>query len=303
LLTIRALEEKDLDAADRIFRLAFGTWFGLADPASFRGNGEMVRTRWRVDPQAALGAYRGAELVGSSFASRWGSFGVFGPLTVRPDLWNQGIARRLLEVTLPVFERWCVAQSALFTFGDSAKHVSLYQKFGYWPQYLTAVMTKQVSPAAGQQWTVYSKSDKKKTLRECAALTHSIWPGLDLEREIRALDEQGIGETLLIEGGFAVCHIGSGSEAGSGSVYVKFGAVRPGADAPQNFARLVSACEALALERGARTLVAGVNTARHAAYRAMLERGFRTQLQGVAMPRPNRPGYNRPECFVIDDWR
>jgi hypothetical protein len=35
----------------------------------------------------------------------------------------------------------------------------------------------------------------------------------------------------------------------------------------------------------------------------MLARGFRTFLEGVAMQRPNEPGYNRPDCFVIDDWR
>jgi hypothetical protein len=49
--------------------------------------------------------------------------------------------------------------------------------------------------------------------------------------------------------------------------------------------------------------VAGVNTAREAAYRAMQRRGFRTQFQGVAMHRPNEPGYSRPDKFVLDDWR
>jgi hypothetical protein len=66
---------------------------------------------------------------------------------------------------------------------------------------------------------------------------------------------------------------------------------------------LLAACEALASVRGIEQLVAGVNTARHDAYRMMLERGFRTFLEGVAMQRPNAPGYNRPDCFVIDDWR
>ena len=50
-------------------------------------------------------------------------------------------------------------------------------------------------------------------------------------------------------------------------------------------------------------VVAGVNTAREAAYRTLQRRGFRTQLQGVTMHRPNEPGYSRPELFVLDDWR
>jgi hypothetical protein len=35
----------------------------------------------------------------------------------------------------------------------------------------------------------------------------------------------------------------------------------------------------------------------------MVERGFRREQQGVAMHRPNEDAYNRPDSFVIDDWR
>ena len=96
---------------------------------------------------------------------------------------------------------------------------------------------------------------------------------------------------------------GGGTEAGGGACYVKFGAVRPGANANQNFARLLDACEALAASRKAGRLVAGVNSARHEAYRQMLARGFATDIQGVVMSKPNSAGYNRPGVYVIDDWR
>jgi hypothetical protein len=48
-----------------------------------------------------------------------------------------------------------------------------------------------------------------------------------------AVDTQGLGDTVLLAeadrfAGFAVCHSGGGSEAGSGACYVKFGAVLPG---------------------------------------------------------------------------
>jgi hypothetical protein len=48
---------------------------------------------------------------------------------------------------------------------------------------------------------------------------------------------------------------------------------------------------------------AGVNLARRQAYRAMLEQGFRSQIQGVAMHRPDSPAYNRPDVYILDDWR
>ncbi|MEP0891223.1 MULTISPECIES: hypothetical protein [unclassified Leptolyngbya] len=50
-------------------------------------------------------------------------------------------------------------------------------------------------------------------------------------------------------------------------------------------------------------LVAGVNTNRDVAYSKMVARRFRTEIVGLVMHKPNDPGYNRPDVFVLDDWR
>ena len=47
-ITIRPLDQHDLPEAERIFRLAFGTFFGLPDPMSFMGDADLVNTRWRA---------------------------------------------------------------------------------------------------------------------------------------------------------------------------------------------------------------------------------------------------------------
>jgi len=120
-ITIRPPEKTDLTAAERIFRLAFGTFLGLPDPMSFMGDADLVKTRWLAGPSAAFGAYRDSELIGSNFAANWGSFGFFGPLTVRPDLWQKGVAKRLLQATMVLFEKWGTRQAALFTFPQSPK--------------------------------------------------------------------------------------------------------------------------------------------------------------------------------------
>ena len=104
-VAVRPLREDELGEADRIVRLAFGTFLGLPDPLAFMGDAGFVRTRWRADPAAAFAAEASGELVGTNFAANWGSFGFFGPLTVRPDLWDRGIARRLLEPTMVLFEQ------------------------------------------------------------------------------------------------------------------------------------------------------------------------------------------------------
>lgn len=311
-ISVRALRESDLPAADRVLRMAFGTLLGLPDPMKFGGDADLVRTRWLADPTAAFGAEVGGELVGSNFATKWGSVGLFGPLTVHPDLWDRGIGTCLIEPIMELFSEWGIKHAGLFTDAHSPKHIGLYQKFGFWPRFLTAIMSKPVQPTEHvSQWSRYSEVPEREQgecLSACRELTDVIYEGLDVEREIRAVYIQGLGDTVLLWDdarliGFAVCHCGPGSEAGSGACYVKFGAVRPGTSSGQCFDLLQDACEALAVEQGMSRLVAGINAARRKAYRKMIARGFRTDLQGVAMQRPDEPGYNRPDVCLIDDWR
>jgi hypothetical protein len=53
---VNALPERDLAEADRIFRIAFGTFLGFSNPIEFFGDADYVRTRWRADPSTAFGA-------------------------------------------------------------------------------------------------------------------------------------------------------------------------------------------------------------------------------------------------------
>jgi GNAT superfamily N-acetyltransferase len=308
----RPLEERDLEAADRIFRVAFGTFLGLPSPETFAGDSDMIRTRWLAAPDSALAAEVNGSLAGSNFVTRWGSVGFFGPLTVHPSMWGRGIAQKLLGPTTTMLENWQVTHAGLFTFGHSTKHVGLYQKFGFWPRFLTMIMSKPVSAqgtaAEVTKFSELSADEKAHVLAECREVTDSIYPGLDVEREIRAVDEQRLGDTILLADNsrlvaFAVCHCGAGSEAGSGACYVKFAAVRSGHAANQHFDELLRNCEKFAALKGAARLIAGVNTSRSQSYRALLAHGFRTEFQGVAMQRGNDAGYNREGVYLIDDWR
>lgn len=309
---IRPLQERDLAEADRILRLAFGTFLGLSDPATMFGDSDIAHTRFAAAPDSALAAEASGALAGSNFLTNWGSFGFFGPLSVEPRLWNQHVAQHLLERTMDLFDRWGCRHTGLFTFSHSPKHAALYQKFDYWPRFLTPVMCKQVAPSTRQcGYTRFSElpaAQKEDLLTACRVTTGMIYEGLDVSREIKAVDSQRLGDTILFLDGskvsaFAVCHVGAKTEAGGGACYVKFGAVCPGPSAQNTFALLLSACEALAARQGAARLVAGVNMSRHEAYRTMVGAGFRVEIMGVAMQKANAPGFNRPGVYVLDDWR
>ena len=64
-VAIRPLAEADIEAAEHVCRLAFGTFFGLPDPVSFRGDGALVRPRYLADPSGVLVAETGDGVVGS----------------------------------------------------------------------------------------------------------------------------------------------------------------------------------------------------------------------------------------------
>jgi hypothetical protein len=55
-ISIRLLQENELSTAEHIFRLAFGTFIGLAEPTDFCADANYVRTRSQIDPTAAFAA-------------------------------------------------------------------------------------------------------------------------------------------------------------------------------------------------------------------------------------------------------
>ena len=310
--SIRLLQAQEIEKADRVFRLAFGTFKQLPDPLQFAGDAAYIRHRYLIEPTAAFAAELDGQLIGSNLTTNWGSFGSFGPLSVHPDFWDQGVAKKLIAAVCDRFEEWGIKQAGLFTFPNSAKHHALYQKFGFWPQYLTAIMSKSASATElncdSMKYSLLSQPEKEQVLTSSLELTNTIYEGLDLRREIEAVSNLRLGDTIFLVAesrllGLAICHYGAGTEAGSNNCYIRFAAVQPEINAIDRFVQLLNLCENMALTVGMSKLLAGVNTSRHQAYGLLIEKGFRAQTIGVAMQKPNTLGYNQPDIFVLDDWR
>ncbi len=297
--------------AERLYRLAFGTYFQLPDPMAFRGDARVIAPRRRLYPDGRrrrAGGRRDRRLVHHQQLGqrRRARAGRGSPRSLaprhRPAVAGAGARDRRAAGTVRI--------AGLFTFPHSAQHLRLYQDFGFWPRHLTPVLAKPVAgphrvPGAA---ALSAGADRAAIVAACRELTESVFAGLDLSREIEAVVEHGLGDTILLFedaalAGFAVCHTGAGSEGGSQACYIKFALVRSGGDAAGRLRRLVAACEDFARARGVGQIVAGVSTGRHDAYRTMVELGFRMQLAGVTMHRPHAPGYDRPDVFALEDWR
>jgi len=309
-ILVRPVKEEELEESDRLFRLAFGTMYGLTNPNETFGDRDMIASRWRGGTSVVLVAEVDRAVCGTAVVTNWGSLGIVGRMAVHPHLWGRGVASRLFERVEDLFEQWHISQAGLVTQPNSPKHIHLYQKFGFWPRYLTAMMSRHINSNDSLTISTFSnlgKDEQRECIDQAFQLSDSIYEGLDLSTEIRAVRDQAFGDTILLWDhdelvGFAICHCGPRTEAGSGNCYVKFGAVRPSQNSRADFGRLLKACEAFAVRKGLVNLVAGMNMERHEAYKTMIETGFVISTLYVTMHKPNEPAYNRPNIFLLDWW-
>ena len=114
------------------------------------------------------------------------------------------------------FEKLGTKHIGLFTWAQSPKHLGLYQRFGFWPRFLTAIMAKHLEgdgtifadqatmpheEKTSLQWSRYSEviaEDRRGCLNGCRNLTTAIYDGLDVQHEINAVNTQSLGDTVLL---------------------------------------------------------------------------------------------------------
>lgn len=306
-LVVRTARERDLPLADAVLREAFDAFTGRE---GHFGDGDPLTSRWRTDRRRVFVAELEGEIVGSNAITARGSLGWFGPLAVAPTLWGSGVAHPLIDEAHERLTGCGADEVGLFTFADSPLHLSLYSRHGYWPGPLMLIMARDVRGArAGEssQFADLPVAEREGVLRELRALTDRVHAGWDLTRDVVSTSEHGLGGTVLVHdagglAGAALCHLGPGSEAQSGTCRVKTAVARPGPSVEARMARLLDAVAGYATKRGAGHVIAVVSAASEACARLLLEQGHRVAAQGVAMHRGGL-SHHREGVWVLDDWR
>lgn len=305
---ISLLQENELPEAEKLLRLCFGTFLRLSEPMDF-GNGAEYTSRWYRDPLSVFAAKADKKLIGFSMVSNWGSCAGFGPIVTHPDYWDRGIGSQLISASWSKFDEWGNQQIIFCTHANSPKHIYFYGKFGAEPRFLIALFTKaipsiQLQALKAQRYSQLKSDRQAESLNAAYQLTDKIYEGLDWRSEILLVQQRSLGDTLFVWDdtgliGFAICHYGAGSEAASGTCYVKLGAAK----AAEAYEQLIDECEVLATTLGLSSLVAGVDTACIDAYHRTIARKFRLSVLSVSMHKPNQKSYSRPDVYVIEDRR
>ncbi|WP_036479247.1 GNAT family N-acetyltransferase [Myxosarcina sp. GI1] len=305
---ISLLQENELPKAEKLLRLSFGTFLGLANPMDF-GNGAEYTSRWYRDPSSVFAARDDKELIGFSMVANWGSCGGFGPIVTHPDYWDRGIGSQLISASWSKFDEWRSEQIIFCTHANSPKHIHFYGKFGAEPRFLIALCTKAISgirstTLKAKRYSQLDPNQQTVSLNAAYQLTDEIYQRLDWRSEILLVSQRSLGDTLFVWDdtdliGLAICHYGAGSEAAKGNYYLKLGAAK---SAPA-FEQLIEACETLAVTLGMSSLVAGIDMACVDAYRLLIAQKFRPSNLSVSIHKPNRAGYSRPDVYIIEDRR
>lgn len=325
LIRIRRVRKGDLSKVRDVVEQAFGDFYERqlgTRPRQVFGGAQYVHHRWLMEPWGCFVAEEGdGRIVGAAVAVIWGSVGIVGPVAVLPTYQNQGIGQQLVKATQDFFEENRVTLQGLATYPSSPKHLLLFQKFGYKPKGLLAILSKPLDrreivqatqpPRAVvslRRFSALEEATKKAAMQRLRRITNGIYRGLDLAKEVEIADGLALGDTLLLErgrdlAGFAIYHTPGVSEAPQGCLYVKFLAIDCRHRKPEHFHALLGALEELAGGAGLQRVLAPVYTGYWTAYQGLLERGYGIDFTMVRMKRGKLEDYERQSDLVLDDWR
>ncbi|MBI4610740.1 MAG: GNAT family N-acetyltransferase [Candidatus Rokubacteria bacterium] len=321
LIKIRRVRKGDLSKVKDVIEQAFADFYERqlgSRPRQVFGGAQYVHHRWLMEPWGCFVAEEGeGKIVGASVAVIWGTVGLVGPIAVLSTYQNQGIGQQLLKATEAFFDENKVALQGLATYPQSPKHLCFYQKHGFKPKGLVAITVKaldrrEIVPvkAVGEthRFSELEEVRKKSTMQKLRRLTHAIYRGMDVGKEVEIVDGLALGDTLVLEKGrdllgFAIYHTPGVSEAPQGSLYVKFLALDPRHRRPECFHQLLATLEEIAHGGALQRVIVPVYTYYWSAYQALLERGYYLDVTMVRMKRGKLEDYEHPGDFILDDWR
>ena len=309
----RPLVESEIGALNRLFSDAFtdryrkdglvGVRVPQLNPDVWRyalrdaGDGALVWTDERDHP------------VAFNVAHHSGVEGWMGPLAVRPDRQGLGLGKAIIQAAVDWLLERRVRVIGLETMPRTVENIGFYSRLGFAPGHLTVTLTGDVQHRAVRgrflQLGHLPLAERATWTERCRKTLDAWLPGYDFTRELELTSQLALGDAVVIPSddgvaAFTLYHSVPLAEARGGDELRVLKLYAASADA---FDRLIVALESCAAKLRLRRVAVRCQTAYHAAYRSLVQRGYRVRWTDLRMC---LEGYEEPVLeggpVVFSNW-
>jgi hypothetical protein len=285
---ITEARECDIPSAVELMNTCFEAILrGFGIPVLGRREGDRCARRFHHPSGFALVALDDHDhVVAVTMMVSYGTRAVGGPLASR----HPSAGASLMAEGQPRFPGLGVREVDLVTFPQSIGHYRLYQPLEgsmLTPLCPALALAKTLTPGSHvaapetelQRLSQLAADERWRALESVAELTTTALRGFDPSAEIRHIEAQGIGDTLVWTrdgrvAGFACCHFGPGSEAFADDQLLIKLAFAGGPECERVFGDLVAGAEQLALAHQLRSVATMTPSWRRGPTVALRERGY-----------------------------
>jgi ribosomal protein S18 acetylase RimI-like enzyme len=307
--SVRRMSPDDLPAVAEVEAGVFTDWYRIhrRDPEALpERTREELRYATSFDPEGNFVAVAAdGALVGFVLSRTWGRVGWFGTFGVPTQLQNLGIGSALLGRAV----EYLSGRTGVFgleTMPESGSNIGLYVKRGFVVTFPTIILELSLIREADRlrtevgrgcvAWGSQGTVAKARLLRGVREVSGSLDPGLDYSREVTAVDEHGLGRTLIaVDGGgavegFAILRTAPfRRDDTSGRAYVHVLALRDGVHDEDVLSRLMAGVWRAATAQGFSKVVTGLSARHPRALRLLMGSGFRCVRAAIRMVEGGAP--------------
>jgi len=303
--------ERDIDGLNRVFAEAFtdryrrdglvGVRVPYLNPQVWRyalldaGDGAMV---WRDDA---------GQIAAFNIAHRSGAEGWMGPLAVRPDQQGVGIGKTIVRAAADWLMDQGVTTLGLETMPRTVENIGFYARLGFTPGHLTLTMTQDLGMRGHAAPSLLSQrlpAAREAATADASRLVAELARGPDFTREIMLTEQLGLGDTTLLDGpggldGLVVWHSAPLAE---GRPKEEVRILKLAARDERAFQSLITATEAAAARAGIRRVAVRCETRHTAAFRRLVERGYRVRWTDLRMTYEGYPEPDLANGVLFSNW-
>jgi GNAT superfamily N-acetyltransferase len=245
--------------------------------------------RMAADPAGCLVALADGRVSGALFSVARGPVAWFGPLATDPQLQARGVGHALIAACLDGWRSRGVRLMGLETFPGSEVHVHIYGRFGFRPSWNGVAFAKN---HAATEWP--DGVDSGGTIPDC----DFVYPGFEPRGDVEATRATGVGETLVTDGGLAVCHVRDTFLGTPGTTFIPLLVARD----RTAFARLLQGAESVSARAGNHSVFIRTPGSCWATHDALGEAGYRPGRVFLRMKRGENLDYDSRDLFYCDSW-